>query len=183
MPSSPSTIKEIKTTLEGIGHILSDRRLAVPPYQRSYAWNRGQSERSLSGSRRGDAEGLDEYFLGSIVLIREKTDPKRPQLVDGQQRLATATNLSLVSIRDHFVTTGEIQRADTIETKYLFLRDLRSQELIPRLQLNQIDHEYFVKLSPIQTGKHRSDHYTHEGQSRSHKQGRRRRHKPTSQTS
>ena len=143
-PPSTTPTKEIITPLEGVGHILSDRRLAVPPYQRSYAWEERQANDLFQDLDTAMREGLDEYFLGSIVLIREKTDPDRPQLVDGQQRLATVTIL-LASIRDHFFNNDDIQRAETIETKYLFVRDLRTQELIPRLQLNQVDHEFFLK--------------------------------------
>jgi len=85
-PPSTTPIKEIKTTLEGVGHILSDRRLAVPPYQRSYAWEERQTNDLFQDLDTAMRDGLDEYFLGSIVLIRERADPDRPQLVDGQQR-------------------------------------------------------------------------------------------------
>ncbi len=67
MANTKSTIKEIKTSLEGIGHILSDRQIAVPPYQRSYAWGETQVNDMLLDLSDAMKDGLEEYFLGSIV--------------------------------------------------------------------------------------------------------------------
>jgi len=85
-PPSTTPIKEIKTTLEGVGHILSDRRLAVPPYQRSYAWEERQTNDLFQDLDTAMRDGLDEYFLGSIVLIRERADPDRPHAPHGAGR-------------------------------------------------------------------------------------------------
>ncbi|MCR4263849.1 MAG: DUF262 domain-containing protein, partial [Candidatus Roizmanbacteria bacterium] len=144
MANSTTTIKEIKTSLEGIGHVLSDRQIAVPAHQRSYAWEERQVTDLFHDLDDAMKEEVDEYFLGSIVVIRDKSDSDRLQLLDGQQRLATTTIL-LAAMRDYFWENTEKERAETIESKYLFMKDLRSQELIPRLRLNQIDHDFFTK--------------------------------------
>ena len=109
------TVEGIRIQLEGIGHLLQDSRLAVPPYQRSYAWaekNITQLFRDLSTAL---VEQEQEYFLGSIVLIDSPGD--RPFVVDGQQRLATITIL-LAAIRDYFDEKGD-QRSQNIERDYL----------------------------------------------------------------
>ena len=70
---------------------------SIPPYQRPYAWGRTQAVElfddlysfSLSES------SSEDYFLGSIVLIKDDNVPAA-QVVDGQQRLTTLTILFAV---------------------------------------------------------------------------------------
>ena len=83
-----ASISQLKIELDGIGHILSDKRLGVPKYQRSYAWEKQNVEellRDLSDAIRVKA---GEYFLGSIVI--QGADANL-EIVDGQQRLATTS--------------------------------------------------------------------------------------------
>jgi uncharacterized protein with ParB-like and HNH nuclease domain len=137
----PGTVEGIRIQLEGIGHLLQDSRLAVPPYQRSYAWtekNITQLFRDLSTAL---VEKEQEYFLGSIVLIDFPGD--RPFVVDGQQRLATITIL-LAAIRDYFDQNGD-QRSQNIERDYLLNIDLRTQEPAAKLRLNETDNDFFFK--------------------------------------
>ena len=128
--------------LEGIGHALADRVLGVPDYQRSYAWE----ERHVRDLLQDLAAALQlhepEYFLGSIVTT--KNSDGEIQVVDGQQRLATTTIL-IAAIRDHFYLTGDRDRANQLETKFLVSPDLRTQERKPRLRLNLADHDFFQK--------------------------------------
>ncbi len=137
----PGSVEGIRIQLEGIGHLLQDSRLAVPPYQRSYAW----SEKNISQLFRDLSTALveqeQEYFLGSIVLIDSTGD--RPSVVDGQQRLATITML-LAAIRDYFDEKGD-QRAQNIERDYLLNVDLRTQEPAAKLRLNETDNDFFFK--------------------------------------
>src|SRR2546428_415299 len=71
----------------------------IPLYQRAYAWTTEQSEELLQDllrSMEGGEESIDDlppYFLGSIVLIKEKDDEPNAQIVDGQQRITTLTML------------------------------------------------------------------------------------------
>jgi hypothetical protein len=147
IPNTQSPLAEIKIQLEGIGHALSDGKLFVPKNQRSYAWE----EQHISDLFRDVATAItrneNEYFLGSIVVTQ------RPQgqleVVDGQQRLATSSIL-IAAIRDYFSGRGDNPRAEQIEREYLMTRDLLTQELIPKLNLNATDHDFYLKriLSP-----------------------------------
>lgn len=138
-----SPLREIDINLEGIGHVLSDSILAVPVYQRSYAWE----ARHVTDLFQDIADAINrnepEYFLGSIVII-ENTSGSYPEVVDGQQRLATTTIL-LAAIRDHFHKEGDVQRSADIERKYLISRNIRSQEEVSQFRLNESDHDFFVK--------------------------------------
>lgn len=69
----------------------------IPDYQRPYAWTTEQAEELfsdlLSAMQDARANGAtSQYFLGSIVLIKNDRDPKA-MVVDGQQRLTTLTIL------------------------------------------------------------------------------------------
>jgi hypothetical protein len=77
----------------------SDYDFHVPDYQRPYAWKVEQAGQLLDDLT--DALARDEeqpYFLGSIVLVKNRNEP-RSAVIDGQQRLTTLT-LLLSVLRD-----------------------------------------------------------------------------------
>lgn len=132
-------ISKLTIELDGIGHNISDNKLSVPLYQRSYAWEESHVtdlyDDLFSSIRNAD----DEYFIGSVVISSGKD---RDEVVDGQQRLATITIL-LSAIRDYFYSIKDNERAIDIQNNYLSNRDRRSQEVIPNLKLNIADNDFF----------------------------------------
>jgi uncharacterized protein with ParB-like and HNH nuclease domain len=77
----------------------NDFNFAVPLYQRPYSWTTEQAGElfddliSFIGSDAGvSIDDLSPYFLGSIVLIKDESQPDA-EIVDGQQRLTTLTIL------------------------------------------------------------------------------------------
>jgi uncharacterized protein with ParB-like and HNH nuclease domain len=81
-----------------VGALLSTTspRIEVPEWQRSYSWGSAEVEAfwkdlvAFDGQYPGKNIAGEEYFLGSIVLV---TGGPTNLLLDGQQRLATATIL------------------------------------------------------------------------------------------
>lgn len=72
-------------------------RFEIPDYQRPYAWTTEQAGELFDDlvSAMRDAKSAaspSQYFMGSIVLIKNDLDPKS-LVVDGQQRLTTLTIL------------------------------------------------------------------------------------------
>lgn len=72
----------------------------IPDYQRPYAWTTEQAEELFTdlveAMRYARTTGAaSQYFLGSIVLIKNDREPKS-FVVDGQQRLTTLTMLFAV---------------------------------------------------------------------------------------
>jgi hypothetical protein len=133
---------------DGIGHLLSDRRFAVPLHQRSYKWEREDHVRRLFedvADAMNDPD-LDVYFLGMIVLMKQAKG-KRLEVIDGQQRLATVS-IFYAAVRDYFRAQPDKEnqdRADEIQAKYLSERDLRTREPEPHLHLNLEDKEFYLK--------------------------------------
>lgn len=81
----------------------------VPNYQRPYAWTTEQAEELfddlISAMKESRASGASsQYFLGSIVIIKEDKKPES-RVVDGQQRLTTLTIL-LAALRHIWQEVG-----------------------------------------------------------------------------
>lgn len=147
MKGTPVPDSRFDFDLRGIGAELEGRKLAVPIYQRDYAW--GEEDRDqvmdywtdLHGSF---VQGPDhEYFLGTIVLSKESRDhDDREMIIDGQQRLAT-TAILLAAIRDVYRERGDEERASHVQNTYLSKYDLESGAMIPQLLLNADDDPFF----------------------------------------
>ena len=90
---------------KNIGELLGGNeraRIIVPKFQRGYSWEKKHVEAFWTDITTFQQEshvkgGPDKYFLGPIVLQQESKDAIH--LLDGQQRLATATVL-FTAIRD-----------------------------------------------------------------------------------
>ena len=135
---------ELVTSVEGIGHLLSDRLLAIPDYQRAYSWELdevGELWSDLADSIRADSS---EYFLGSVVTTKSKDQP-RHQVIDGQQRLATVSLMYAV-MRDIFAQHSD-ERANDIEHDLLGKPNMITRAREPRLVLNAEDNEVFRQLT------------------------------------
>lgn len=126
----------------GLAHLLADKNIVVPQYQRSYAWEAANVTAFLDDIERALKSEATEYFLGSIVLAESAKVSELPEVVDGQQRLTTATIL-IAQIRDYFSQKKE-SRAQDIDGQFLMNRDLRSQEDVQKLKLNERDNDFFL---------------------------------------
>jgi hypothetical protein len=129
----------IEFNLEGIGHVISDRSLEVPVYQRSYAWEAEQVAEYWADLSRALASSADEYFMGTIVTAGGEG---RHVVIDGQQRLAT-TSIFLAVIRDAYESRRDGARASGIHDRFLTVFDLDSAQKEPRLRLNSEDRQFF----------------------------------------
>lgn len=129
---------------DGIGHVLNDRRLAVPIYQRSYSWGPQQLDdfwTDLSGAMSAQQS---QYFLGNIVLSQEGADSGHV-IIDGQQRLAT-TMILFAAIRNEYDSRGDEEGKRIVQGEYIATGDLRTKRSVPRLRLNSDDDAFFNPL-------------------------------------
>ncbi|MCR1900515.1 DUF262 domain-containing protein [Ligilactobacillus apodemi] len=113
----------------------------IPPYQRPYSWTKDDATTlfdDLLDFYRNEKE--DNYFLGSIVLIKEEDKPAA-DVIDGQQRLTTLSILiSCIASRVDQDYKKELQ-------EYLIEPGKRSAGLSPkpRLTLRERDNSFFQK--------------------------------------
>ncbi|WP_082485510.1 DUF262 domain-containing protein [Rathayibacter sp. Leaf296] len=142
MPTTPAPA-QIITHVDGIGHLLSDRLLAIPDYQRSYSWGEIEVAELWNDLQKAKSAGANEYFLGSIVTTKS-VSVGRQLVIDGQQRLATIS-LLYAAMRDALKERTD-ERADDIERDFLGRKDMITRQRLPKLTLNADDNDYYLSL-------------------------------------
>lgn len=118
----------------------------MPRYQRPYSWEEQHAEELLDDllqvvlHRTGDVKDLPPYFLGTIVLVKERDDPAS-EVVDGQQRLTTIT-LLMSALRAVLP-----QDASDEVTPFLYEKgsQIKGTTTHYRVMLRKVDNDFFVK--------------------------------------
>ncbi len=123
----------------GLGGILKQYRLVVPPNQREYSWTKAYVEQLLTDFAKVVSDEEPEYFLGTIVTI--PLTPDTLEVIDGQQRLAT-TALLLAEIRN-YLKGSESLIAEDITNGFLTDIDRGKRERVAKMQMNVDDNEFF----------------------------------------
>lgn len=119
----------------------SDFDYAIPSYQRPYAWKQDQASELFEDLYDFYIrEKEDNYFLGSIVLIKEEGKPYS-EVIDGQQRLTTLTIL-LSSITSNFSDKLRNDFENYIQEPGRVSQELKPK---PRLALRERDRDFFAK--------------------------------------
>ncbi len=124
--------------------IFSDDFLfTIPKYQRPYSWGVEQATEliddllaSISGSHPVDE--LEPYFLGNVVLIKDKDKPDA-EVVDGQQRLTTLTILLAALAEALPGNAGRNVRSFLLQEANL----IAGTEATFRLRLRERDADFF----------------------------------------
>lgn len=137
-----ASIEKLEARLDGIGHLLGDRYIEVPPYQRAYSWTDEQVEDLLKDLSDAIRERNAEYFLGTVVLTTNKDGPHA--VIDGQQRLAT-TSIIICAIRNYFYSIGDVERGDALHSEFLARKDRRDLTEIPHLKLMPGDNALYER--------------------------------------
>ncbi|MCC7570930.1 DUF262 domain-containing HNH endonuclease family protein [Candidatus Micrarchaeota archaeon] len=117
----------------------------IPSYQRPFSWTveqAGELYSDLLSSWRANEN--EEYFLGSIVLIKAEHNP-RAEVVDGQQRLTTLTML-LAAIATRF---GDERQASLLKRLRGQGDALEGRRDRPRLTLRERDAEFFSNVQRL----------------------------------
>lgn len=128
--------------------------LRVPAWQRSYSWDTKEVSAfwedlvTFSEMNPGNTLKRTEYFLGSIVLVERVG---YDEVLDGQQRLATAT-IMLAALRD-VVRPEDEAAANQIDSDFISQNDIKSQNTRYALQLNNYDKEFFRRTIQKRTTK------------------------------
>lgn len=92
----------ISAAQKTIHEVLSPRhyQFVIPAYQRPYAWGKDQALALIGDLLDAFRDSPDEeYFLGSIVVVKRSTSSAEAEVVDGQQRL-TSLSILMAVIRD-----------------------------------------------------------------------------------
>jgi uncharacterized protein with ParB-like and HNH nuclease domain len=134
-------MKKIEFEIQGIGKLIKDHLLAVPFYQRPFAWKKTNIDELFNDIHLCISNSDNEHFLGTVVLA-EKENSKELEIVDGQQRITTIV-IFLSAIRDLFYDRKEDRKGNAFQEKYISNYDTRSDENIAKLKLGQDDRTFF----------------------------------------
>ena len=120
----------------------SDFEYHIPGYQRPYSWTKEETGLLFDDLYNFfQEEKSDNYFLGSIVLIKEE-QKRYAEVIDGQQRLTTLSIL-FSAMADAF---GDSECKSDCKA-YLCEKGkaLEGIEAKPRVFLRDADHPFFYK--------------------------------------
>lgn len=142
----PVQIDTFHPEKHALGQILSNTSppIRVPDYQRDYSWETQQVTEfwedliAFGGSNPQASLVGKEYFLGAAVLVNTGT---YHLLLDGQQRLATATIL-LAALRDK-ISEYNKDAAKQIQDRYIAFEDHLTGDRILKIELNIFDRAFF----------------------------------------
>lgn len=126
----------------GLGEILKQFKIRVPPNQREYSWTEKEVTTLFQDWTGAIDAGDDQYFLGTIVAISGESGLLR--IVDGQQRLAT-TSIFLAAVRD-YLKKSEPVIADSVENDFLTASTASRRDREAKLHLNVVDNEFFRNM-------------------------------------
>lgn len=114
-------------------------KISVPFFQRPYSWRKTEQSQFIEDLFRVHEEKTSSYFIGSIFLKEEENDDFT--IIDGQQRITSAT--ILISVIRDILKENNDERALKIESKFLYEEDLISGENDYKLNLNDINRDFF----------------------------------------
>jgi hypothetical protein len=151
-----------KSSIGGLLGHYERRAIKLPEFQRPYSWEKAQRASFwadlIAFKERFDKSPVSaSYFLGPVVVIESKEEIT---VLDGQQRLATATIL-LAVLRD---LARELNATNPDQELDYFARDIQ-RELIEKkdtnpviysLTLSELDEPFFlqsIKLDPRKVAK------------------------------
>lgn len=136
----------MKADVNGVGRLISERRnFKVPDHQRDYAWPIDAVEQFLEDIETALTNNESDYFIGLIVLVEPTEGDDSWKILDGQQRLATAT-MVYSAIRSWLKENGFDRDALKIQERYIGISELGEEHDRPRITLNVKDRETFESL-------------------------------------
>ncbi|MBI3585249.1 MAG: DUF262 domain-containing protein [Nitrospinae bacterium] len=134
-------MSNIKFDIQGIGKLIKDYSLSVPPYQREYKWEEIHIRELITDIHNSISTSDKEYFLGTVVLS-EKQNTKELEIVDGQQRITTIV-IFLSAVRDFFYDKHEQKKGNSFKEKFISNYNTRSDENVSKLKLGLTDRAFF----------------------------------------
>lgn len=120
----------------------ADFEYHIPGYQRPYAWTEEETGILFDDLYEFfQTEAIDNYFLGSIVLIKDENKPYA-DVIDGQQRLTTLSILFSVMANSFHTEAYRNNCKKYLQEEENILEGIAAQ---PRIFLRDWDQDFFSK--------------------------------------
>jgi uncharacterized protein with ParB-like and HNH nuclease domain len=134
-------LSPLDASAKTVAELFSKSTFVIPQYQREYSWKADEVEEFWGDLK--NTLGLDDYFLGLIILTDENGEK---HVVDGQQRIVTLTLLAN-AIYHQAMARDRKALADRISANFLKSIDYETDETNPRVVLaDQTDNTTFQQI-------------------------------------
>ena len=117
-----------------ISDFFNGKFFEIPKYQRGFAWDRANI-RDLFDDINESIDSNSNHYIGTIVLSRDKNNPDKYFIVDGQQRITTIS----------MIIQALINCLDDNNRAYYYRFYIKEDDTYRLLPLNR-DKDYFVHL-------------------------------------
>lgn len=145
-------------TVSFLDLIGNGKTFKVPPYQRDYSWTDEQWEDLWLDVLELVEDADKRHYMGATVLKGE--NDRTFLIIDGQQRLATLSILTLAVIKkltdlanSGSESTANLERATALRNRYIGEKDPASLLEVSKLVLNEHDNgffqDYLVQIRPV----------------------------------
>lgn len=139
----------LKTTdVTFLGLIGNGKKYRVPTFQRDYAWEEEQWEDLWSDVMDLLAKPDAFHYMGALVV--KALSDREFEIIDGQQRVATLSVLTLAVIQrlqslpgDDETRAANLERAQALRQDYIGKKDPASLLHSSKLVLNDTNHDFF----------------------------------------
>ena len=104
-------MSELMENLEELSilKVMGSGKYVIPIYQRNYAWGEGQVKQLIQDVWDSAENGMNNYFIGSLVVYERDKEKQVFETIDGQQRLTTLTILLGVLKNEFDVEVSDIK--------------------------------------------------------------------------
>lgn len=139
---------KVSATSLTFGDLLQDGKVyTVPPFQRSYSWEKEQIENFWTDLNSVYENGKNEYFVGSMIFTPDEGNKIKIKILDGQQRFSTVL-LFLSALRDALKKINIELGKERIEqiNKVIYKTNFVTLEKNPKLELNNLDSYFFEQI-------------------------------------
>ena len=141
----------LDTRTTSFGDLISNGKIyRVPPFQRDYSWTEENWEDLWQDIAILHANRDASHYMGAIVLQNSGTVDKEFTIIDGQQRLATLSIITIAVINkiQQLVVQGKNpeanqERQEILRRTYLSERDPRSLRYSSKLLLNENNNDFY----------------------------------------
>ena len=146
----------LSSTKEDLSTIIRSKKLYIPKYQRSYAWEKDHCEDLWNDLCFLVNDNNSMHFYGQIVVHIDRTDNEKRYIIDGQQRITSSYLLIRAFLK--WYDSIKYRNQESLEAKCLARKGYDIENLIGyssiktymnqnlNLVQNEEDNEYFVKL-------------------------------------
>lgn len=137
---------QIDSSRQTIGEFLrKPYSYKVPVYQRDFAWTDEEVNTLWEDITGAMVEGQADYFLGAVVISKDYDDARKRSVIDGQQRLIVISMI-LAAISEAWKARGQNERGTDIFRDFLAAKERRTDELVPKLTLNELNDLVYQQL-------------------------------------